>query len=85
MTLYFTLIFFILLGLVFEKNKGLSNLIFYILIFFVIFLLLMQVYYIKPESSPAIIDTDISKRIKKKRTLEDTLDAILNKNTSSTD
>jgi hypothetical protein len=45
----------------------------------------MQVYYIKPESSPAIIDTDISKRIKKKRTLEDTLDAILNKNTSSTD
>lgn len=79
---FFTLI---VSGFLFNHREGVSNLLIFLLLTFVVFLVLMHVYCVKPESTPTDLQTDKSKRIKKKRELERAFDAILNKNTSSTD
>ncbi|AUF81586.1 ac76 [Malacosoma neustria nucleopolyhedrovirus] len=80
----FVFILLMLFGFVF-KNEGFSNFLLYMLIIFIVFILLLQVYYIQPESTTANMPTSKSKSIKKKRDLERAFDAILNKNTSSSD
>ncbi|AKC91695.1 ac76 [Lambdina fiscellaria nucleopolyhedrovirus] len=85
MYIYSTFLILILLGFIFDKNEGFSNLLLFLLLLFVIFILMLQVYYMKPESTAADLQTGKAKSIKKKRDLEKAFDAILNKNTSSTD
>ncbi|AJD80745.1 hypothetical protein [Pseudoplusia includens SNPV IE] len=84
MFMYFTLVL-IILGFIFDKNEGFSNLLLFMLLLFVIFIMLLQIYYIKPESTTADLPTGKAKSIKKKRDLEKAFDAIINKNTSSLD
>lgn len=85
MYMYFTFLVLIALGFIFDKNEGVSKLIFFLLLLFVVFILLLHVYYIEPDSTTADLQTGKSKSIKKKRQLEKAFDAIINKNTSSTD
>ncbi|QAT90379.1 hypothetical protein KM622_gp093 [Spodoptera exempta nucleopolyhedrovirus] len=85
MFIYFTFLVLIVIGFIFDKNEGFSNLLLFMLLVFVIFLLLLQVYYIKDESTTVNIPTVKSKTIKKKRDLEKAFDAILNKNKSIVD
>ncbi|ABY65795.1 hypothetical protein [Orgyia leucostigma nucleopolyhedrovirus] len=85
MFLYSTFLVLILLGFIFDKNEGFSNFLMFMLLTFIVFILMLQVYYIKPESTTADLQTGKAKSIKKKRDLEKAFDAILNKNTSSTD
>ncbi|AAL01755.1 unknown [Spodoptera litura nucleopolyhedrovirus] len=84
MLIFFTFIL-ITLSFIFDRNNGMSNLILFVLLLFIIFVALLHVYYVKPASNTTDLQTDKSKRIKKKRDLEKALDAIINKNTSSTD
>ncbi|AKN80650.1 hypothetical protein [Perigonia lusca single nucleopolyhedrovirus] len=85
MFMYWTFFVLMLMGFLFDRNEGFSNLLIIMVLLFVIFILMLQVYYIKPESTTADLQTGKSKSIKKKRDLEKAFDAILNKNTSSTD
>ncbi|AAZ67423.1 orf52 [Trichoplusia ni single nucleopolyhedrovirus] len=85
MFMYFTFLVLILLGFIFDKNEGFSNLLLFMLLLFVTFIMLLQIYYIKPESTTADLPTVKAKSIKKKRDLERAFDAIINKNTSSLD
>ncbi|AAY83987.1 ORF-56 peptide [Chrysodeixis chalcites nucleopolyhedrovirus] len=85
MFMYFTFLVLIILGFIFDKNEGFSNLLLFMLLLFVIFIMLLQIYYIKPESTTADLPTGKAKSIKKKRDLEKAFDAIINKNTSSLD
>ncbi|UJZ89026.1 ac76 [Erannis ankeraria nucleopolyhedrovirus] len=86
MFIYTTFLVLILLGFIFDKNEGFSNFLMVLLLTFIIFILMLQVYYIKPESTTTDLQTNNkTKSIKKKRDLEKAFDAILNKNTSSTD
>lgn len=85
MFVYFAFLVLITLGFIFDKSKGMSNLVLFVLLLFVVFMVLLHIYYVKPPSDVADLQTDKSKRIKKKRDLEKALDAIINKNTSSTD
>nr|AJP07628.1 hypothetical protein ORF-69 [Helicoverpa armigera nucleopolyhedrovirus]AJP07764.1 hypothetical protein ORF-69 [Helicoverpa armigera nucleopolyhedrovirus] len=85
MQLYFAFLFLIALGFIFDKNEGFSTLMFFLLLLFFIFIMMLHVYYIKPDSTPADLQTGKSKSIKKKRELERAFDAIINKNTSSID
>ncbi|ABF47411.1 ac76-like protein [Clanis bilineata nucleopolyhedrovirus] len=85
MTLFATFLVLILIGFLFDKNDGLLNVMLYLFMLFVVFIFLLQIYYIKPQSTTADLQTGKSKSIKKKRDLERAFDAILNKNTSSTD
>ncbi|QHB21731.1 ac76 [Artaxa digramma nucleopolyhedrovirus] len=85
MFIYSTFLVLILLGFIFDKNEGFSNFLMVLLLTFIIFILMLQVYYIKPESTAADLQTGKAKSIKKKKNLEKAFDAILNKNTSSTD
>ncbi|AAC70271.1 LdOrf-85 peptide [Lymantria dispar multiple nucleopolyhedrovirus] len=86
MFIYYTFLMLIALGFIFDRNEGISNLLLFMLLVFIIFILMLQVMYIKPESSDAAdLQTGKAKSIKKKRDLERAFDAILNKNTSSTD
>ncbi|QEI03601.1 hypothetical protein [Rachiplusia nu nucleopolyhedrovirus] len=85
MLMYFTFLVLIVLGFIFDKNEGFSNLLLFMLLLFVIFIMLLQIYYLKPESTAADLPTGKAKSIKKKKDLERAFDAILNKNTSSLD
>nr|ANS70971.1 hypothetical protein [Lymantria dispar multiple nucleopolyhedrovirus] len=85
MFIYYTFLMLIALGFIFDKNEGISNLLLFMLLVFIIFILMLQVFYMKPESGAADLQTGKAKSIKKKRDLEKAFDAILNKNTSSTD
>ncbi|ABI35743.1 hypothetical protein [Ectropis obliqua nucleopolyhedrovirus] len=85
MFIYSTFLALILLGFIFDKNEGLSNFLLVLVLMFIVFIIMLQVYYIKPESTAADLQTGKAKSIKKKRDLEKAFDAILNKNTSSTD
>ncbi|ACO53518.1 unknown [Euproctis pseudoconspersa nucleopolyhedrovirus] len=85
MFIYSTFLILILLGFIFDKNEGFSNFLMSLLLIFIIFILMLQVYCIKPESTAADLQTGKAKSIKKKRELEKAFDAILNKNTSSID
>nr|WUR10770.1 agip108 [Calliteara abietis nucleopolyhedrovirus] len=85
MFLYTTFFCLILIGLFFDKNEGISNYLMFLFLLFIVFILLLQIYYIKPESTVDNLQTGKAKSIKKKRDLEKAFDAILNKNTSSTD
>ncbi|AXS67726.1 ac76-like protein [Cryptophlebia peltastica nucleopolyhedrovirus] len=85
MFIYTTFLLLIVLGFLFDKNEGFSNFVFFLFLVCIIFIIMLQVYYIKPESTAADLQTGKAKSIKKKRDLEKAFDAILNKNTSSTD
>ncbi|AIZ48655.1 asb098 [Agrotis segetum nucleopolyhedrovirus B] len=85
MFIYFTFLVLIVIGFIFDKNEGFSNMLLFMLLVFIVFLLLLQVYYIKDESTTIDIPTGKAKSIKKKRDLEKAFDAILNKNKSSVD
>ncbi|AAF33624.1 Unknown (Ac76) [Spodoptera exigua multiple nucleopolyhedrovirus] len=85
MFMYFTFLVLIVIGFVFDKNERFTNLLLFLLLVFVIFLLMLQVYYIKDESTTVHIPTGKAKSVKKKRDLEKAFDAILNKNKSSVD
>ncbi|AAZ38268.1 ORF-102 [Agrotis segetum nucleopolyhedrovirus A] len=85
MYIYFTFLVLIVIGFIFDKNEGFSNLLLFLLLMFIIFVMLLQVYYIRDESTTVHIPTGKAKSVKKKRDLEKAFDAILNKNKSSTD
>ncbi|ACF05349.1 hypothetical protein [Adoxophyes orana nucleopolyhedrovirus] len=85
MFIYTTFLMLIAIGFLFDRNEGFSNFVFFLFLVFIIFIIMLQVYYIKPESATDDIQTGKAKSIKKKRDLERAFDAILNKNTSSTD
>lgn len=85
MFIYSTFLVLILLGFIFDKSEGYSNMLLSTILVLVVFILLLQVYFIKPESTTDTLQTGKAKSIKKKRDLEKAFDAILNKNTSSTD
>lgn len=83
--MFTTFLVLILLGFIFDKNEAFSSFIMALFLIFVVFILMLQVYYIKPESDANNLQSGKAKSIKKKRDLEKAFDAILNKNTSSTD
>lgn len=85
MFIYSTFLVLIILGFIFDKNEGFSNLLLFMLLLIIVFVLMLQIYYVKPESTTADVQTGKAKSVKKKRDLEKAFDAILNKNTSSTD
>ncbi|AXU41521.1 AC76 [Alphabaculovirus altermyunipunctae] len=85
MFIYLAFAVLITLSFIFDKTKSMSNLIVFVLLLCVVFIILLNVYYVKPPSTTADLQTDKSKRTKKKRDLEKALDAIINKNTSSID
>nr|AKN91032.1 ORF-62 [Buzura suppressaria nucleopolyhedrovirus]QYF10621.1 ac76-like [Buzura suppressaria nucleopolyhedrovirus] len=85
MFMFTTFLILILLGFIFDKNEAFSSFIMALFLIFIIFILMLQVYCIKPESDANDLQSGKAKSIKKKRDLEKAFDAILNKNTSSTD
>ncbi|AHH82649.1 ORF-60 [Buzura suppressaria nucleopolyhedrovirus] len=85
MFMFTTFLILILLGFIFDKNEAFSSFIMALFLIFIIIILMLQVYCIKPESDANDLQSGKAKSIKKKRDLEKAFDAILNKNTSSTD
>jgi hypothetical protein len=83
MILYFTLFVFLSLGFLLDKKEGVSNFIIFSFILFILFLSVVHVYYVKPESLPEAPEAKEVKRIRTTKKLEEALDAVLNKNTSS--
>ncbi|AKR17365.1 hypothetical protein [Urbanus proteus nucleopolyhedrovirus] len=73
----------IILSLLFYKNDNALNLFLFI---FMLFLIVLVLNLIKNEASTTSdVHTDKAKSVNNKRKLEQVFDAILNKNTSSTD
>ncbi|AIU41304.1 ac76 [Sucra jujuba nucleopolyhedrovirus] len=85
MFIFTTFFVLILLGFIFDKNEMFSSFLMALMLLVMAFILMIQVYYVKPQSTPNDLPSGKAKSIKKKRDLERAFDAILNKNTSSTD
>lgn len=71
------------MGLLLDKHTGCTNVLIYSVIVFVIFFLILTAYYCKNDSCEN--EPKEIKRLKTTRKLEEALDAVLNKNTNSTD
>ncbi|ABQ52042.1 hypothetical protein SlGVgp099 [Spodoptera litura granulovirus] len=79
------LISFIVLAFLLNKTFSGSEIIITMLILFVLFFCILNVYYVNTESAPQDLYNESTKKMKKKKNLNDTFDAILNKNNSSLD
>ncbi|AMF83843.1 hypothetical protein AYR72_gp091 [Cnaphalocrocis medinalis granulovirus] len=60
-----------------------SELIVTVLVLIILFFCILHLYYNNTESTPQDVYTNDVKKLKKKQQLNDTFDALLNKNTSS--
>ncbi|ABC61222.1 unknown [Choristoneura occidentalis granulovirus] len=60
-----------------------SEMIITVLVLFVLFLCVLHIYYNNTDSDPQNLYNEDVKKLKKKQQLNDTFDALLNKNNSS--
>ncbi|AEB00380.1 hypothetical protein [Clostera anachoreta granulovirus] len=74
----------VLFAFIFNKFGG-SELLLTILVLLVLFFCVLNVYYNNTESAPHDLYNEDVKKMKKKQQLNDTFDALLNKNTSSSE
>jgi beta-lactamase regulating signal transducer with metallopeptidase domain len=84
MNLYVILGVLAVFSLVFDKNE--NNILLYLLLLFVVLMVVCPTIVSKPiESTVDDIPSNKAKSVRKKLEIEQALDAILNKNTSSLD
>ncbi|AQQ80382.1 ORF115 [Betabaculovirus altermyunipunctae] len=74
---------FIVLAFLLNKTLYGSEIIVTMLVLFVLFFCILNVYYVNTDSAPHDLYTEDTKKAKKKKHLNDVFDAILNKNNSS--
>lgn len=74
---------FIVLAFLLNKTLYGSEIIVTMLILFVLFFCILNVYYVNTDSAPHDLYNEDTKKAKKKKHLNDVFDAILNKNNSS--
>ena len=74
---------FVVLAFLLNKSFYGSEIIVTMLILFVLFFCILNVYYVNNDSAPKDLYNEETKKAKKKKHLNDVFDAILNKNNSS--
>ncbi|AJK91767.1 ORF106 [Spodoptera frugiperda granulovirus] len=74
---------FVVLAFLLNKTLSGSEIIITMLILFVLFFCILNVYYVNTDSAPKDLYNEDTKKAKKKKHLNDVFDAILNKNNSS--
>ncbi|ACH69479.1 hypothetical protein D1Q00_gp119 [Trichoplusia ni granulovirus LBIV-12] len=74
---------FVVLTFLLNKTFYASEIIVTMLILFVLFFCILNVYYVNTDSAPHDLYNEETKKAKKKKHFNDMFDAILNKNNSS--
>lgn len=76
-------VLFIVVAFLLNKTLSGSGLLITFLVVFVLFFCILNSYYVQADSAPQDLYNEETKRMLKKRQLNDAFDAILNKNQSS--
>lgn len=83
MIVAYGIVAFLILAFLLNKTFYGSEIIVTMLILFVLFFCILNVYYVNTDSAPKDLYNEETKKAKKKKHLNEVFDAILNKNNSS--